>query len=144
MKNIFVDTNVWLRFFLADQKEQYQQAVELLEACQTGNLRPYTSSIVFLEVHYVLKGFYKLTYQETLVYLQRIRSTRDITVIDTTDIDVALGYFKIYRVKFSDCLIASQLREDIILVTFDKELKKIKEINTKTPAEVLLRFKKLN
>lgn len=144
MKNIFIDSNIWLRLFLADQKDHYQQVVALIESCQSGLLRPYTSSIVFLEVHYVLRSFYKLDQAKTRTYLEQMRSTRDITVIETTDIDISLSYYRKYSVKFSDCLIASQLRKDIVLATFDNELKKIKEVNVKTPKEVLANLQEFN
>ena len=144
MKNIFIDSNVWLRLFLADQKDRFPQVVGLIESCQSGLLRPYTSSIVFLEVHYVLRSFYKLNQIKTRTYLEQMRSTRDITVIETTDIDLSLSYYRKYSVKFSDCLIASQLRKDIILATFDREMGEIKEITTNTPGDVLSSLKKLN
>lgn len=141
MTNIFLDSNIWLRLFLRDQEEQYQYCYKLLTEVNEGYLQPYTSTVVFLEVNYVLRSFYKLTHEKTYIYLSKIRETRSITVYEETDLEKALSYYKNLRVKFTDCLIASQLRKGITLLTFDNEFKKIKEINSLSPAEFLKSLK---
>jgi predicted nucleic acid-binding protein len=144
MISLFFDSNIWLRLFLQDDKEHYESVKKLISYTNDGFFRPYSSSIVFLEVNYVLRSFYKLSYEKTLLYLAKIKGTRNITIIDSTDINRALAYYQEYKIKFTDCLIASQIRKDITLVTFDLEFKKIKEIVSQTPKEVLFSFRKTN
>lgn len=136
MTHIFLDSNIWLRYFLQDHPQQFFLVQKLLKDIEESCFRPYTSTIVFLEVHYVLKNFYNLSLGKTLFYLEKMRETRNLTVIEETHLDKALEYYRKYKIKFSDCLIASQLPKNIILVTFDTELPRIKEINVKTPAEL--------
>ena len=125
---VFLDSNIWLRLFLRDQEDQYNHSTQLFYAIDTGLFQPYTSSIVFMEVNYVLKSVYKLSTEEALKYLFTMKETRTLTVIEDTDITKALHYYKTHKVKFTDCLIASQLKSSLILVSFDEEMKKIKEI----------------
>lgn len=141
MTNIFLDSNIWLRLFLRDQEEQYQSCYKLLTEINEGYLQPYTSTVVFLEVNYVLRSFYKLTHERTLLYLFKIKETRNITVYEETDLEKALSYYKNFKLKFTDCLIASQLKKDITLLTFDTEFKKLKGVNSQTPAEFLKSLK---
>lgn len=137
MTSIFLDSNIWLRLFLRDQESQYKDCFDLITQINEGSFQSYTSTIVFLEVNYVLRSYYKLTHEKTLLYLSKIRETRNITVYDETYLNQALSYYKEFRLKFTDCLIASQLKKGSTLITFDNEFKKIKAINSQTPAEFL-------
>lgn len=137
MTKIFLDSNIFLRLFLRDDEDHYQQTIRLFSLINEGTVQPYTSTIVALEVNYVLKSFYRLSLEKTLHYIDQMRSVRNITLIEITDFEKALQWYKHYKIKFSDCLIASQLRRDITLVTFDEEVKKIKGITVFSPQEFL-------
>lgn len=54
---IFVDTNYFLRFLLADQEEQHQTAKALFKKAAIGEVDLFTSLIVFFEVYWVLGEF---------------------------------------------------------------------------------------
>lgn len=137
MKKIFIDTNLWVRFFIEDNQEQFNQTKELLARVAAGGLRAYTSTIVLLELQFVLQKLYHLSLEKTVEIFEIIRKTRNITIIEKTDLDSAIKFLKLYKIKFPDCLIASQLPKNIALVSFDEELSKIKEITVKTPGQVL-------
>lgn len=137
MIKILLDSNIFLRVFLKDNLEHFNQAAQILALIKEGSIQPYTSSIVFLEVNYVLRSFYKLSMIQTLIYLDSIKTLRNITIFETTNLEKSLEFYKNYKIKFTDCLIASQLRKDITLLSFDEEMRKIKEINSQSPAEFL-------
>lgn len=136
---IFIDTNLWVRFFIQDVQAQYEITKSLLSKVEVGELKVYTSTIVLLELQYVLQKLYKLSLEGLIEVFEVIKRLRGITIIDKTDFDLALKFYKQYRIKFTDCLIASQLPEDTILVSFDEELSKIKEVVVKKPQEVLIK-----
>lgn len=133
---LFLDTNFLLRYFLQDEKDQFEYCKNLILRLEEGEFQAYTSSIVFLEITYVLKSVYGLPFLEIVDILDAVLGIRGITVLDKTDIKKALKYFKKYKIKFSDCLIASQLPQKSILISFDMELSKIKEITVKQPQEL--------
>ena len=133
---IFIDTNLWVRFFIQDVQAQYEVTKSLLSKVEAGELKVYTSTIVLLELQYVLQKLYKLSLEGLIEVFEVIKRLRGITIIDKTDFDLALKFYKQYRIKFTDCLIASQLGEDMMLVSFDEELSKIKEIIVKKPQEI--------
>lgn len=133
MKKLFLDTNIFLRFFLRDNEGQYQDVCKLFAEIEGGNFKPYTSSIVFLELNYVVRNIYKLPIDEVLDYMDAVREMRGMTVIDKTDTDNVIRLYKKYKIKLGDCLIASQLPNKAVLVSYDKDFKKIKEIQSQMP-----------
>lgn len=137
---IFLDTNTLLRLFLKDSPDQFKYCQDLISAIEEGKLHAYTSGIVFLEISYVLKGVYQIPFEEIVKILDSILDIRGLTIIEKTNTKKATEFYKKYKIKFTDCLIASQLEKDVILVSFDEELSKIKEIVTKKPQEVLITF----
>ena len=137
MKSVFLDSNIWLRLFLKDQESQYGLTSSIIRLINEGELRPYTSTIIFLEVNYVLKSFYGLSNEKTLHYLLKIKEVKNITVIEKENLDVALKFYREYKIKFADCLIASQIPDNVTLLSFDQDFKKIKNLNYLLPSEFL-------
>lgn len=136
MRKVFLDSNIWLRFFVQDNA-QFDSVQKLLSAIESGQYLPYTSAIVLLEITYVLKTAYKQSKNKVDEYLKSICATRNITIIDKTSKKAALRTLEENGIKFSDCLIASQIPKGEILVTFDRDFDKIKNVSSKTPAELL-------
>lgn len=134
---IFLDTNVLLRFYLKDAPDQFIPCQNLISQIEEGNFKAYTSSIIFLEVSYVLKSIYKLPFSEITDILDSISTIRGITIIEKTNIKLALEFYKKYKIKFTDCLIASQLPKNTTLVSFDEELPKIRDVEVKKPQEII-------
>ncbi len=137
MKKVFIDTNLWVRLFIKDNQEQFEKTKMLLAAVEEGSIRAYTSTIVFLELQFVLQKLYKLSHEGVIEIFEIIRKVRNITVIEKTNLDLAIKLFKLYKIKFPDCLIASQLSEDTVLISFDEQLSKIKEIEVRSPEEIV-------
>lgn len=133
---IFLDTNFWVRFYLEDNPQQLAACKDLISQIEEGGFQTYTSSIVFLEISYVLKSVYKLPFSKITEILDSIFTVRGITIIDKTNTKGALRFYKKYKIKFTDCLIASQLPVDSILVSFDEDFDKIKEITVKKPQDI--------
>lgn len=55
---IFVDTNYFLRFILKDNNTQHLQAKKLFLAAAKEKVELVSSTVVFFEIHFVLKSFY--------------------------------------------------------------------------------------
>lgn len=133
---IFIDTNLWVRFFIQDIQNQYEATKSLLARVEIGELKAYTSTIVLLELQFVLQRLYKLSFEGVIEIFEAIRKVREIVIIEKTNFDLALTFYRKYRIKLPDCLIASQLPKNVVLVSFDEELPKIKEITVKKPQEI--------
>lgn len=132
---VFIDSNIWLRFILADQKKAYLQCRSFLEMVELGKLKPYTSFLVLLEVYYVLTAIYKIKQKLVCQDLLTILSTRNLVLLETTFFKKALALHQKTAIKLADCLIASQIPLNAVLVTYDADFKKIKELSVKSPEE---------
>lgn len=134
MTKIFLDSNIWLRYFLKDNN-QFESVEKLLNSIEEGKFLPYTSSIVLMEVCFVLSRTYKMTRDEITKYLESILETRNITILEETNSKIAFSYYKKFGIKFSDCLIASQTPKDMVFITYDSDFSKIKSLNVKDPSK---------
>ena len=137
IKKIFIDTNIWLRFLVADDKEQFEFCKRLLEEVEKGKLRSYTSTIVILEIVYTLTSFYKVSRKQVIADIKDLLATRNLTLIEKTNFRKALKIFSSCSVKLADAIIASQLPDGVILCTCDQEFKKIKPLRSCCPEEIL-------
>lgn len=137
MIKIFLDSNIWLRFFLKDDQEQYEIVSTLYSLIEEGNFRPYTSTIVLLEINYILAKIYHQQINKIIRYITKIMEIRNITVLESTNLLKAIEIYRKYRIKLADCLIADQIKRDMILITFDQEFHKIAEINVMSPKRLL-------
>lgn len=136
MKKIFLDTNIWLHSLLQDNN-QAKDCAELITQIEQGKFLSYTSAVVLLEVNFVLTFTYKISSKQACGDLEKILKTRGITVIDKTNTKKAIKIYRKHRIKFTDCLIATQLPPKTTLVTYDRDFQKIPRLNPLTPKEVL-------
>lgn len=137
MKKIFLDTNVFLRFFIPTDTEKHQSSKELFSYMEKGRLKGYTSNVVFLECFYVLTSFYKIPRDRIFEIFTHIAGMRNMTIIEQTHIRRAIALWHQTGVKFTDCLIATQVGKGIVLCTYDQEFAKIPSVRAMTPAQVL-------
>lgn len=134
---ILIDTNIWLRFLLQDLPLQYKDCVSLISTFKHGVIMPYTSPFVLLEIEYILQKIYKIPVTNIKNDLENILKIKNLKILEKADTLKGWNYHKNHKIKFADCLIAAQLSKDIHLCTYDQEFKKIKNLKTYTPAQIL-------
>jgi len=136
MIKIFLDTNIFIRFLTKDNQEKFIECECLFHLINQGKIKPYTSNIVFLEIFFILHKLYKFPLNQVTMVLEKISKIRNITIIEKTRTAQALALLKKYRIKFADCLIATQIPPKAELVTYDVDFRKIRDLKTIYPEEV--------
>jgi len=136
IKKVFLDTNFWIRYFTKDNKVQYQATVNLVERIESGKFRPFVSAIVFLEISFILFRLYDKSLNQINKCFDLIMALRGLVIINKTDFKKALKWHRNLKIKLPDCLIASCLPDNCVLVSWDEDFSKIKEINNKKPSEI--------
>lgn len=68
---------------------------------------------------------------------EKIIAMRNMIVVDSSDSRRALAIWKKTRVKFTDCLIATQVPKGVALVTYDRDFAKLPGIIAKTPKDIV-------
>ena len=137
MAKVFVDTSVFIRFLTKDDIEKYEDCREFLGKIEEGQIRPYISNIVVLEIQFVLIRGYKFPKKEVLKDIEEILSLRNLTLIERSDTKKALSLYKKYNIKYPDCLISLQCPEGAKIVTYDEDFAKLPGIHAAKPADFL-------
>jgi predicted nucleic acid-binding protein len=137
MKKVFVDTNVFLRYFVPEDNNSFEKSKRLFEIIESGGIIPYTSCIVILEIIYVLMRSYKFSFKEISSKIPLILKLRNLIVLEKTNTKKALELYLKHNIKFGDCLIATQIPKGVILCTYDEEFKKIPGLISKKPQEII-------
>lgn len=127
MKEVFLDTNVFLRFLVDVKGKQHQECFRLFELIESGEMRGVICSIVALEVYFTLRSFYGFSAGKCGQILRRILNMKNLKTINNFDYDKALELFLKTEIKFADCLIASLRFFDKggVLVSYDKDFDKL-------------------
>ncbi|MBI3956141.1 PIN domain-containing protein [Candidatus Gottesmanbacteria bacterium] len=133
---VFLDTNIFIRFFVPEDEIVHASVRSLLDQVQQGVLIPYTSSVVLLECSYVLQKNYGFPSVRVQDALDRIVAMRNMTIKETTNIKKALSFWRKTAVKFTDCLIATQVPDGVTFVTYDRDFAKL-PVRAKTPKQIL-------
>ncbi len=95
-----LDTNVLIRYLVADDETQAAKAKRYIESGPS-----YVNSVVLSEVVWVLESAYGYDKEAVITVLERLLSTHEVAVEDA---DVALAALHDYRrstAGFTDCLI---------------------------------------
>jgi predicted nucleic acid-binding protein len=137
MNRIFLDTNIWLRYLIADEPSSFEDCKKLIGLINRGKFRPYTSDIVFLEINYVLLSYYGIDKEKVVSDLKDLTKTRNLTIVEKTDLNRAMELYDKTNVKLGDCLIASQVPEKLMFCSYDQDFKKFDFLNWQTPKQIL-------
>jgi len=130
---VFVDTNVFLRFFVRDVETFYQKAKELFERTEKGEIKLETSELVIAEIVWVLESYYDLSKQEIKTIIDAILDTKNIKVLNHARIKEAIDLYASDKMDFIDaynisCIRASGYKK---VATFD--IKYFKNVEDITP-----------
>ncbi|MDA8099286.1 MAG: type II toxin-antitoxin system VapC family toxin [Nitrospiraceae bacterium] len=129
---VFVDTNVFLRFFVNDVAAQYEKARALFEAAETGKIKLETSELVIAEIVWVLESFYGFSRKEVTEVLSTLLSSRNLKIASHARITEAVRLYAAGNMDFIDAYNIAYVRskEYSKVATFDsKHFKKVDGIS---------------
>lgn len=120
---VFVDANVFLRFFIKDVEAQYEKARVLFEKAEAGKIKLETSELVIAEIVWVLESFYGFSRKEIADVLATLLSSRNLRIANHARISDAVGLYAAGAMDFIDaCNIAyMKSKEYARVATFDSK-----------------------
>ncbi len=125
---LFLDTNIWLRYFIGDDSKHLEITTGIFQMVDEGKIIIATSSFILSEFIHVETTFYKISRKNIIEDLQAIRSMRNIWLVEKLDFNAGFAFYndKLNRNnKWSDCVIMSQVPESYRLCSFDERLEKL-------------------
>lgn len=120
------DTNVILRYLLADSPELYEKAQRLFEKVRVGEEKAVILECVLVECVYVLTKFYKVPKAETAARLKELLHYKGVANGDKDALIEALNIFSGKDpLDIVDCVLSAKANSSgMTMVTFDERLKK--------------------
>jgi predicted nucleic-acid-binding protein len=122
MRKYFVDSNVFLRFYTADDKQQQVAAQEIFLKAKAGKIKLFCGPPVFFEVAWVLRSCYKISNTNILDNLESMLAIPNLCVFDSDYVKQAISLARKSKQSYSDAYIAIRAKnEQIGVVTFNKK-----------------------
>ena len=121
-----LDTNVLVRYLVADDRGQFQIAKAYIEEAvrEEALFIPLSVSV---ELEWVLRTLYKLDKLTVLRIFNQLLETREIEFHEESSIEISLSLYSDNNTDFADCLhIASAYyNERSPLITFDRKASRV-------------------
>lgn len=123
MEEVFVDTNVFLRFLLKDDEKKAQNARHLLAKALKGEILLRTSELVVAEMVWTLESFYKIPKAEIQEKIQVILQSEGLEVPNRNLLLLALLAYKELNVDFIDAYNAHWARANSLsrFLSYDRK-----------------------
>ena len=122
-----LDTNVLVRYVVADDAAQLSAARRLISRCVGEGLTLFVPVTVALELEWVLRSNFGFAKDDVLLTMSSLLSAAELTFESERALEVALQLFREGSADFADCLhiaLAAQAGEQP-LWTFDKGAAKV-------------------
>lgn len=107
---VFVDTNVFLRFFVRDVESFYQKAKDLFERAEKGVLILETNDMVIAEIVWVLESYYDFTKAEIKEVIDTILETKNVKVTNHSRVKEAVNLYTLGKMDFIDAYNIAYIR----------------------------------
>lgn len=130
MKIIFLDTNIFIRFLVKDNKKMALEAKKLFELIEKGKIKAETDLIVLAEIVWVLSSFFKLKKQDIFEYISLLLRMQNLLVKDENIILKALDIYRKKNIDFIDAFCAALVlkRKIEYICSYDNDYDKIEGI----------------
>jgi predicted nucleic acid-binding protein len=123
MDELFVDTNVFLRFLTADDPRKADRAQRLFRQAVEGKIKLNTSPLVIAEIIWTLESFYGLGKPDIAAKVEKILNTPNLDCADGGLILHALALYAGANIDFIDAYHAFWLkaRAQKRIATYDRK-----------------------
>ncbi len=107
-----IDTNIVLRFLLADHAEQFKYATQLMSGIQTGKRKAFLAESVLAECIFVLTKFYKVPKEEAAAKLGELLDYKGFTGDHLPILRSALAIFMAHKIALVDAVLLATARHN--------------------------------
>lgn len=122
---LLLDANIFLRFFVGDDKNQQFEVVKLFEEAKKGRVLLKVPQMVIFEINYGLKKYYGYSRSKISAALGSIILGNIFEVESKEIFSDALRIYASQNLDLADCfLISKSIKENLEIFSFDKKLQK--------------------
>jgi predicted nucleic-acid-binding protein len=122
---IAIDTNVLVRYLVADDQRQAERARRLIDSAHEAGEKVFVGQIVLCETVWVLEGAYRARKSDLLATLQGLLESDLYELERPREVRRASDLFAQGKADFADYLLGQVARADgaAVTYTFDRQLK---------------------
>lgn len=134
----FIDTNVFARLILEDNRQMYEECDKVLEKVRVGKIQAVTSTLVLAELGWLLKSYYELSKTKVVQSLKGTGSLNGLKIKGESDWIRAINLYERFSVKLTDAMIASipeVISQEWTVLSYDEDFKKL-PVKWTTPGEI--------
>ncbi len=126
MKELYLDTNVLLRYLLGDIPDQFQEAKKIIETIEKGETKGFLSILVVNELIWILENYYSLKRNVYIPKLLKLLLIDQIKIMEVKKDILAkiLEKMQKQKIDFTDMYLVHVAPVGKI-VSFDQDFKKI-------------------
>jgi len=124
-----LDTNILVRFLVADDRKQFQIAKAFID--DVVREEPlFIPLSVSVELEWVLRSIYDLEKSEIINTFNQLLESREIEFHEEASLEVALNFYTESNADFADCLHAASAftNQRMPLVTFDRKASRLENV----------------
>jgi uncharacterized protein len=104
---VFVDTNIFLRFFTRDDLGRHEKAVSLFQKARAGKISLMTGPPVLFELAWTLKSAYRQPDDRILAAIEAIMTIEGLSLFGKAVVEQAVFLARNTGVAFADAYIAA-------------------------------------
>ncbi len=132
---IFIDTNIFLRYFEKEDELTYKKIKKLFSEIIDGKVTGISTSLVITEVIWVLKRFYNWDKEEICNNIELILRTPNIRFKDRGILVEAINLFKKKNTDFIDAYNYSFMKANDVnkVYSFDRDYDRLEDIKRLEP-----------
>jgi len=132
---IFLDTNIFLRFFLKENESVFKDLERLFNEIISGNIICVSNSIIIAEVIWVLDKFYEWDKGKICENVELILNTPNIRFKERSIIIGAVNLYREKNINFIDAYSYFFMRANGInkIYSFDRDFDKLPDIKRLEP-----------
>lgn len=125
MREVVIDTNVIVRYFIKDNPQQFLLAQKLIKNIEQNKLCGLISLLVLHEIVWILENYYDLKRQEFIPRVLQLLAVRNLKIIEVKKEVVVnvLAKMQMRKIDFTDIYL-SEIAKDRKIFSFDKDFKK--------------------
>ncbi len=123
----YIDTNVFLRFLTENKDKLPEELLMFFDNLQKGKERVKCLDMVFFQVIFVLKSFYRVEKEKIVEVMKNILSLEGLYMQNKRVIERTLELWEKHPDDIIDCYIVANMESDgeTELYTFDRRIKRL-------------------
>ena len=124
---IFIDTNIFLRYFEEKESSECNRVEELFHAIISGEVTCFTNTMVISEIIWVLDKYYGWDRQEICDNIELILNTPNIKIKERSILHYAISIYRQYGFDFIDSYNYSYIKANNSsgIYSYDKHFDKL-------------------